>query len=403
MNWQTLPPETRAAYNVSAMQAHCRRVAAAAGQLSRRLNWSGDRQKVLHEAAEVHHRLALSPDSRMLNRMILEVWGLPEPLRPEDNGPTSMEMAQLLELCCFFVQRWEFIPYELCSFAEIVDELRFMAQDGFFDQAHVAGLSTVPRVSLQQVKAIVSSLPVFPAVATRAMLLAANPNTSAAQMEELVVADPVLAGELLKTANSPLYAPSPPIRSIRQAVVFLGIHETSRILAAAAVRPLFRSRLLKPLWTHSLEVARMSEKLAFLSGKADPEEAFIAGLVHDVGRLALWKLPAHLSEEYGSLLEQGCEPMFAETLVCGFDHCAAGREVMEYWLMDPRITEAVAAHHHPERSTSPLAQVLYVAEYWTNSQEDLPSLARLQHAVRELNLSPEKMDPLSASRRLPKW
>lgn len=400
MKRQTTPPALRAEDQRSAMQAHCLRVAAAATQLSNRLHWSQDRQEALHQAARMHHRLAVSPDSRMLNRLILEVWGLPTTLTEDDGGPSSVEMARLLELCCFFVQRWEFIPYELCSFREIVDELHFMASDGFFEQSHVAGLLAVPSVSLEHVRQIVSKLPVFPAVALEAVKVAADPMANTARLEQIVIRDPVLAGEILKAANSPLRSPSRPIRSIRQAVMYIGARDTCRILTAAALRPLFQSPLLEPLWTHSLEVAKISEELARLSGRGEPELAFLAGLLHDIGRLALWRLPARLVRQYGTLLMQGCEPMFAETLLCGFDHCTAGREVAEFWYLEPRLVEAVANHHHPERTTSELAHLLYLAEYWTNSQEDLPSMARLQHALRALNLTAEQLKTLG-NRPLP--
>ncbi|MBL8230049.1 MAG: HDOD domain-containing protein [Bryobacterales bacterium] len=370
--------------------------------MSNRLHWSQDRQAALGQAARMHHRLAVSPDSRMLNRLILEVWGLPTTLTEEDGGPSSVEMARLLELCCFFVQRWEFIPYELYSFPEIVDELRFMASDGFFEEAHVAGLSAVPSVSLDQVKQIVPKLPVFPAVAMQALKLASDPMSSASRLEQIIEKDPVLAGEILKAANSPLRSPARPIRSIRQAVVYMGVHDSSRIIASAALRPLFDSPLLEPLWAHSLEVAKVAEELAGISRRSEPADAFLAGLLHDVGRLALWKLPARVVRQYGALVDQGCEPMFAETLLCGFDHCTAGREVAEYWYLEPKIVEAVSCHHHPERTTSPLAHLLYLAEYWTNSQEDLPSLARLQHALRALELTPEKLKVLG-DRPMPEW
>jgi putative nucleotidyltransferase with HDIG domain len=402
MKRQITPPGFRGENQISAMQAHCLRVAAAATQLSNRLHWSQDRQEALCQAARMHHRLAVSPDSRMLNRLILDVWGLPTTLTEDDGGPSSAEMARLLELCCFFVQRWEFIPYELCSFNEIIDELRFMASDGFFEESHVSGLMAVPSVSLDQVKQIVSKLPVFPAVALEAMKVAADPMASAARLEKLVTRDPVLAGEILKAANSPLRSPARPIRSIRQAVTYIGAHDTSRIVASAALRPLFESPLLEPLWIHSLELAKVAELLARLSGRGEPEEAFLAGLLHDIGRLALWKLPARVVRQYGMLIAQGCEPMFAETLLCGFDHCTAGREVAQYWYLEPRLAEAIAAHHNPERTSSELAHLLYLAEYWTNSQEDLPSLARLQHALRALNLTPEKLRTLGG-RPLPEW
>ncbi len=365
-------------------------------ELAERLQFSTDKQKALSEAAAVHHRFATAPDSRFLNRLILDVWGFQQDGGLEDKSAASMEMAQLLELCCLFVQRWEYSPYELAGFTEIVDELRGMAHDGFFEKKHVDGLAVVPSVDRRQVDRIVSSLPVFPAVALTAMQLAVNPDASAVQLEKLIGTDPVLAGEVLRTANSPLFSPVTPIRTIRQAVMFMGLPEACRVLSAASLRPIFQSPLLRPLWTHSLEVARFTEALARASGKADPEEAFLTGLIHDVGRLALWKLPANVSARYRQLLDQGCEPLFAEVLLCGFDHAAAGADVARHWRLPPAISEAIENHHQPERTNSPLACLLYLSEHWSGANEDLPSLARLHIALGQTSLTKTDLDRVKA-------
>jgi putative nucleotidyltransferase with HDIG domain len=285
-------------------------------------------------------------------------------------------------------------------FGQIIEELRSMARDGFVEGAHVEGLAQVPSASLDEVRAVVSKLPVFPVAALKAMQLAQNPLASAMQLEQIVGSDPVLAGEVLRMANSPLYAPPVPYRSIRQAVVAMGIPECCRILSAAAFRPLFQSPLVRPLWSHSMEVARMAESLARETGKVEREEAFLTGLMHDIGRLALWKLPSRLTAQYTALLDHGCEPMFAETLLCGFDHCSAGGEVMRHWRLPERLAEAVEYHHQPERSDSMLAQVLYLAEHCSGTQEDLPSLARVHHAQERLGLTSEELSAMSSTQPL---
>jgi putative nucleotidyltransferase with HDIG domain len=389
-------PAVPAEYDHIAMQAHCRRVGAAAVELADRLQFSKDKQTALSEASAVHHRFATSPDSRFLNRLILEVWGFEHDGGEEDKSAASMEMAQLLELCCLFVQRWEYSPYELAVFRDIVGEFEGMARDGFFEKRHVEGLAVVPSVDRGQVERVVSSLPVFPTVALTAMQLAVSPEASAIQLEKLIGTDPVLAGEILRAANSSLFSPLTPIRTIRQAVLFMGLPEACRVLSAAALRPIFHSPLLRPLWKHSLEVARLSEALAKAGGKADPEEAFLTGLIHDVGRLALWKLPANVSSKYKHLLEQGCEPLFAEVLLCGFDHAAAGADVARHWRLAPAVIEAIENHHQPERTTSPLASLLFLAEYWTGANEDLPSLSRLNIALGHTALTRSDLDRIEA-------
>ncbi len=371
----------------TAMKAHCRRVSVAAVELSKRLGWPVARQRKVHEFAERHHEGRSPMSARTVGRLLSEVWGY-EPTS-EETPPcvdADREEVALIELCCFFVQRWEYVPYELVTFPEIVTELQGMAHDGFFEPNLVDGLAVVPSVKLSDVKHAVGRLPVFPAIALRAMKVAQNVNASGFHLEEIIGADAVLAGEVLQVANSPTFSPGMPIKSIRQAVLLMGMQECCRIITAAAFRPMFQSPLVRPLWNHSLEVARLAESLARTTGKVDPDEAFLVGLMHDVGRLALWKLHAKLSVQYAMLLDQGCEPMFAETVLCGFDHTQAGKEVGRHWRLPENLATALEYHHQPERTDSLLAQVIYLAEHCSGSHEDLPSFARLRTALEKTGL-----------------
>ncbi|MCC6392826.1 MAG: HDOD domain-containing protein [Bryobacterales bacterium] len=394
MRTQPTPVETKAVYDEPAIQAHCRRVGATAVEVARKLGWKGEQQRALRAAADSHHIFANRVEP-LLPSLLEHIWGYAAQ-EPPAGTPPGEEMAKLLEMSCFFVERWEFLPYEVARFEQMIEELRSMARDGFFESAHVEGLAQVPRASLEEVKTVVSKLPVFPAAALKAMQLAQNPMASAVQLEQIVGTDPVLAGEVLRVANSPLYASTMPYRSIRQAVVAMGIPECCRVLSAAAFRPMFQSPLIRPLWSHSMEVARIAESLARQTRKVEPEEAFLTGLMHDIGRLALWKLPSRLTAQYTALLDHGCEPMFAEVLLCGFDHCSAGREVMRHWGLPDRLGEAVEYHHQPERSDSVLAQVLYLADHCSGSQEDLPSMARFRHARESLGLTSEQLRAVSS-------
>ncbi|MBL8213223.1 MAG: HDOD domain-containing protein [Bryobacterales bacterium] len=402
MNSNTVPAEYQTRYDSSALSAHSRRVGMTAVEVAKRLGWAQDRQRMLREAADAHHDLSSPLDGAFLSRLITEIWGYSSEATPT-RGPSGQEMAKLLELCCFFVQRWEFIPYELATYTEVLQELRAMVKDGFFLANHVECLANVPSVKLADIHAVVSKLPVFPAVALKAMKLAQNEMATAVHVEEVIGSDAVLAGEILRTANSPLYSPSIPVKSIRQAVVFLGLPECCRVITAAAFRPMFQSPLVRPLWNHSLEVARMAEVLSRTSGKADPEEAFLAGLMHDVGRLAIWKLPVKNTTQYATLLEQGGEAMFAETLLCGFDHTLAGKEVLQHWRMSQSLISAITYHHQPERNDSNLTHLLYLAEHCSGSNEDLPSLARLNRALEKTGIDQQQLGMLATPQSAQDW
>ncbi|MBL8174139.1 MAG: HDOD domain-containing protein [Bryobacterales bacterium] len=398
---QTYQPPSTAEYEEPVLEAHCRRVASAAIELSKRLGWDVEQQRALREAAMDHHHFPIPAQSRLLTRLVGEMWGY----SPLDDTPNSdaFNQAGALELCCLFVQRWEFAPYEFTTWSDIVTELRALAADGFFDSTHVEALAVVPSVRLEDIRSIVSKLPVFPAIALKAIKIAQNPMASVAMIEDTVGADPVLAGEVIRAANSPLYSPALKIQSIRQAALFMGLPDCCRLLAAAALRPMFQSPLVRPLWNHSMEVARLAEALARDSAKAAPDEAFLCGLIHDVGRLALWKLPARLTQQYTTLLQNGCEPMFAETILAGFDHTVAGREVAKRWALPDALAHAVEFHHQPEQSDEILPSILYLAEHCSGSAEDLPSAARFQIALDRIGISRHKINSLPAFAAHGQW
>jgi putative nucleotidyltransferase with HDIG domain len=129
-----------------------------------------------------------------------------------------------------------------------------------------------------------------------------------------------------------------------------------------------------------VEAAQIAEQLAHMSSKVDPAEAFLVGLLHDVGKLAIALLSPELNSSLDRLIVKGCESAVAEVVVCGFDHAEAGAEILSHWRFSEELISAVRNHHVPERSSSALASILYLTEYWTDSEEDLPSNTRLDTA-----------------------
>jgi putative nucleotidyltransferase with HDIG domain len=168
---------------------------------------------------------------------------------------------------------------------------------------------------------------------------------------------------------------------------FIGLEAARRIIMASVFQPLFASAGLRTLWRHSVEMAESAAHIAAVSGRVAPNEAFLAGLVHDIGRLALQKLPHEDAVSYARLLERGADPVFAELTLCGFDHGDAGAEILRLWSFPVAVVDAVQHHHWPERVESPLAAVLYLAEENSGSAEDAPSWVRLADAEDRLGVS----------------
>jgi putative nucleotidyltransferase with HDIG domain len=216
----------------------------------------------------------------------------------------------------------------------------------------------------------------------------ANPDVGPREMEAAASMDPVLAGRLIQTANSAYYSPRNPIGTIFNAVAFIGTETARRVLLAAAIRGNFASPQAHRLWNHSLDVAQTAELLAMhASVKIDPAQAFLAGLIHDIGRLAFAIMPLAFQERFQRLTDGGCPPVEVEMCLSGRCHGEVGGETLGQWKFPTDIVEAVRWHHRPERSPLPLASLLYLAEFITESQEDLPSYVRMNAAANMAGIS----------------
>jgi putative nucleotidyltransferase with HDIG domain len=158
------------------------------------------------------------------------------------------------------------------------------------------------------------------------------------------------------------------------------------VVLSAAVRPLFGPAGSRSLWQHSLLVADLSEQLAKRSRLIDPQVAYLAGLLHDVGQLALLSLSLYDSARLQGLQRNGCPPVYAENLLLRSDHASLSARIVDGWRLPESTMTAIRGHHSPEKVTNTLARLLYLAEFVSESDEDLPSLARLTVSMRDTKL-----------------
>jgi putative nucleotidyltransferase with HDIG domain len=134
-------------------------------------------------------------------------------------------------------------------------------------------------------------------------------------------------------------------------------------------------------------VADLSEQLARQTGAVDPAEAYLAGLLHDVGRIALLRMPLYDSARLQGLVCGGCPRVYVENLLLRTDHAALGAQIAEGWRLPETMVSAIRQHHRPEKAASPLGYLLYVAEYLSGSEEDLPSIIRLEASLKSIGLA----------------
>jgi HD-like signal output (HDOD) protein len=119
--------------------------------------------------------------------------------------------------------------------------------------------------------------------------------------------------------------------------------------------------------------------------------------VHDIGRVASLRHSPSANGAFARLTEQGCPPLYTEQLLFGEGHDEIGARILESWGFAEDLVEAVRAHHGPADSDSPAAAGLYLAEFWSATDEDLPSARHLQRAQRRLGCSIEMLGDAARS------
>ena len=186
-------------------------------------------------------------------------------------------------------------------------------------------------------------LPPLPAVALRAMRLARDPDAKADDLARVVSTDAAIAARVLRIARSAIYARRQAPRTLRDAIMTVGFHALRKILVAASARSIYRAddAVAGALWEHALATALVADELSRAAGEAAGGEGFIAGLLHDVGRLVF-----HLADPaaYAAL---GHADEHHEQEVFGVTHAAVGGCLAEQWGLEDDVVEAILFHHTP--------------------------------------------------------
>jgi putative nucleotidyltransferase with HDIG domain len=237
-----------------------------------------------------------------------------------------------------------------------------------FSRAHVSGMLAhvhLPRVTQAPDEPIdaaveviygrqLKSIPALPDILYKVNALLDDPETSLKEIADMLATDTGLASRILKLVNSAYYGLSRTVATIPLATTILGIRaiksQVVNIAYADAMSTLGgQSRQYRILWRHALKTAAWARAIASQISEVDDEEAFTAGLVHDVGRALCLSLKP---ETYGQLVAQSQisgKPLLAvEEEVMGFDHARMGGWVGSKWNLPQFLVNAMRWHHDPE-------------------------------------------------------
>jgi putative nucleotidyltransferase with HDIG domain len=183
-------------------------------------------------------------------------------------------------------------------------------------------------------------------------ILADDPN-SLGRLEQTIRHDPSIASQLLKVANCAAYAPLAPVDTVHRAIVYLGFMEVRNVALGLAIYSIFRPGHTVPdfdvhaFWTHSMATAIVARLLAVEVGEEQTEVLFTAGLLHDIGRLAL---NACFPEDWSHILKEAKAndlPLLLAERRAGLPHTLLGGWLAKSWGLPRPYVNSVAGHHLP--------------------------------------------------------
>jgi HD-like signal output (HDOD) protein len=228
------------------------------------------------------------------------------------------------------------------------------------------------RLALEKLFARIGEVASLPAAAERVLRITENENADANELCEAIQNDPVLVARVLRRLNSSYYSLSQKISDLKTAVNLLGHREIRNLALTVFISRIFEGGIAhgsysrENLWSHSVGVAVASRLVARVCGLAGCEEAYIAGLLHDLGLILIDQtLCLHFHKLIDTIDEQ-TPTHVVESRLFAFDHAMLGGFVARRWNFPDSVADAITFHHQPwcyEGQHKEIVNVVAVANY----------------------------------------
>jgi HD-like signal output (HDOD) protein len=216
-------------------------------------------------------------------------------------------------------------------------------------------------------------MPSIPQIIVRVREISENPRSSVADLANIILSDHSLTSKILKIANSAFYAEyASHVSTITQAITLMGFRTVQNVVISLALFDAMGKYAhhkfdFRRFWSHSLSTGVIGKLLATASHYKTPEEAFIAGFMHNIG---VPILAVVFPEEYDIVLkkmERGEEQIAAEKSVFAIDHCEVGGWLARRWNLPPLLAKPIMEHHRRglpsrQKSNNPLVDFIYLSD-----------------------------------------
>jgi HD-like signal output (HDOD) protein len=212
----------------------------------------------------------------------------------------------------------------------------------------------------------------LPEITLRIVQVVQDPRSTANDLHKIVRNDPALSARVLRVVNSAFYGLPGQIGSIDRAIMLLGLNAVKNIAIAASLSKMFKANNNKSagfsgkdLWTHSVAVGALNKLITGVIGLALPDEAFLAGLMHDIGLVAVLQCKSDDIDKLVDLIKDGVPFLEAERQTIGTDHQAIGMALAEKWKFPRSFQYVTGYHHNPEKlgeSNRVLAVITHISD-----------------------------------------
>ena len=265
--------------------------------------------------------------------------------------------------------------------------------------------STIP-LAVRRAR-LLHEVPPFRPVAVQLLNLVTDISQPLARVVSLLRTDAVLTAEVLRLANSPLLGCRSEIKNILQALAFLGMERVNSLIVTTAMRGIAgpgNSKLARGCWRHNLATAVICEKLA-QAVNVSQERAYMSGLIHDIGRLALLRAFPDYEKSMMAALSDGQSLLLVERMRYGMDHAEAGRWLLAQWGCPLDLQMVASLHETPEAATgrdrqlvglvSACSQLADLMDFTDFADTERPPLLEIVEEMPELAPHVADMDSLT--------
>jgi putative nucleotidyltransferase with HDIG domain len=241
-------------------------------------------------------------------------------------------------------------------------------------------------------------LPVMPEASALLLSMTSSDDCTIQELSDVVQRDPLLAAHLLRIANSALYSPSYPASSLRLAIARLGILELRRVaITIACQSKIFRLRgweaEVEELFLHSLATALYASEIAKMVRIGD-EEAFLGGLLHDVGHAVVLQGLCDMEKKLQLSL-----PRPAMKTLADIHHTRIGGRLIEQWGLSPRLAEVIGRHHEEVKKPTASLAIVHLADTLAYADPQAIEALSQDEVIASLSLGPKVLDELVAKHR----